>query len=135
MDLTDYKDIAKTDCHIDPLCIKHYASETPIRTVKWLNFLDIEKRTLYGLSIEKRILYKKLYLYYAGLDNDGYEFVLGKTEIRQFIDADDSMVELDIKMYKYEEKVEYVEKIIDIFNRSTYHVKNIIDWEKFQNGG
>ena len=135
MNLSEYKDIATIDCNIDPLKIKLYASETPIKTVKWLNFLDNEKRFHYGLIIEKRLLQKKLYLFYSGLDEIGFEYALLKSEVKQFIEGDDSMIELDVKIFKYSEKIEYIEKIIELFNRSSYQIKNIIDWEKFQNGG
>jgi hypothetical protein len=57
-----------------------------------------------------------------------------KSDVPQYIDTDEDIIKLNLKMYAQSEKVDYLEAIIkQIVNRG-YQVKSIIDWEKFKVG-
>jgi hypothetical protein len=135
MEISDYKKKANEDCDLSQMNIKSYSSELPLKSVKWFNYLYEETRILEGLSIKKRILFKQLHLYYSGLSEEAYEYNLDKVRIKDYILADDKMVALDIDIFKYQQKVTYIGNIIDNLNKSSFQVKNIIEWEKFKNGG
>lgn len=57
-----------------------------------------------------------------------------KADIPMYIDADDDIINLSLKIGLQQEKVEVLDSILrSIMNRS-YHINAFIEWEKFKNG-
>jgi hypothetical protein len=135
MDLKDYKKLSTEDMQINLTNMKQFSVDLPLMTVKWLQFLSSEKLILNGYDLQHKITWKRLYLYYSGLGETAYEYVLGKSEIKQFIDADDDMVDLLKGLYLQKEKVEFITKVCDTLNKTSFQIKNAVEMLKFENGG
>jgi hypothetical protein len=135
MELQEYQKLASIDCKIDKLILQVYSAELPMKTIKWLTFLSDERLSLRLSEFKKMDIKKKLYLYYTGLSAKSYEYVLDKSAIKDFIENDEEMLPIQHELALKLEIVGFIERTIDVLNKSSFQVKNIIEWEKFQNGG
>ena len=52
-----------------------------------------------------------------------------------YIQADQAYADIVNKIEAQKFKVKYIEEIIKQLNQRTYNIKNIIEFEKFKNGG
>lgn len=101
-----------------------------------------------GLKLRKmRTEAKKLYLlkteYYRqelpkeDLDRYGWEpwqLKVMKQDLPLYIEADDDIINLNLKIALQEALVDYLESILRQIQNRGYHIKSIIDWEKFKVG-
>jgi len=58
-----------------------------------------------------------------------------KSDIPMYIDADDDLIKLSLKIGVQQEKIDLLESIIRTLMNRGYNVKAAIDWQKFINGG
>lgn len=107
---------------------------------KVLNYVKRELRTLSHLR-SKMIMMK--YDYFsnqmapAELKELGWEpnrRVVMKNEIDRLIDADDDIIEINLKIGEHNDMIEFLESIIRSINQRQFTIKNIIEHNKFQNG-
>lgn len=101
-----------------------------------------------GMRLRKmRAQYKQLKLlkeqYYKGeLDIDelkehGWKpqpLKILKNDIPTYIEADNDIIDLSLKIGAQEEKVSYLEAIIKMINNRGFQLKTALDWIKFQSG-
>ena len=57
-----------------------------------------------------------------------------RTDIGQYIDADQDIIQLNLKLVYQKEKVEFLENAIRSLNSRGFNIKSAIDWEKFKVG-
>lgn len=57
-----------------------------------------------------------------------------KTQIQKYIDADEDVMNEKLKTNIQKEKVALLKDIINSINQRTFHIKNIIEAKKFENG-
>jgi len=101
-----------------------------------------------GMKLKQlRAKYKQLKLlkeqYYRGelditeLQQYGWEpqpLKILRTDIGTYIDADQDMINLSLKVGMIEEKVNYLEAIIKMISNRGFQLKTIVDWERFRTG-
>ena len=101
-----------------------------------------------GIKLKQlRAKYKQLKLlkeqYYRGelditeLQQHGWEpqpLKILRTDIGTYIDADQDMINLSLKVGMIEEKVNYLEAIIKMISNRGFQLKTIVDWERFRTG-
>jgi hypothetical protein len=101
-----------------------------------------------GMKLKQlRAKYKQLKLlkeqYYRGelditeLQQYGWEpqpLKILRTDISTYIDADQDMINLSLKVGMIEEKVNYLEAIIKMISNRWFQLKTIVDWERFRTG-
>lgn len=58
-----------------------------------------------------------------------------KDEVKDDIENDPTIREMRFKIFLQKEKVKFIESILKLINNRTFIIKNIIDENKFQNGG
>ena len=57
-----------------------------------------------------------------------------KDAIQRYLDADDKLTTIDLKIRYYDVMLKFLEEIIKTISNRTYQIKNSIDWHKFQAG-
>lgn len=57
-----------------------------------------------------------------------------KSEVQSYIDSDKELIHLSLKIGFQEEKVEFLQNIIQQINNRSFLIKNAIEWLKFSNG-
>jgi hypothetical protein len=143
MNLSDYRNHAENDLIIDETQLDTESLRTPQIHSKYLNFLMDEKLHLAKLQYEYKVLRRKKWLYYTGkisqeeLEEEGWEpFQLNvlKTDIDKFMESDEDLQNIDIKIKYKETVVDYLQDVIKIINNRQWNIRSAIDWLKFTNG-
>ena len=143
MNLSDYRNHAEKDLLIDETQLDTESLKTPQIHSKYLNFLTDEKLSLYKLQHEYKVLRRKKWLYYTGkisqeeLEEEGLEpFQLNvlKTDIDKFLDSDENLQFIEMKIKYKESVVDYLQDVIKIINNRQWNIRSAIDWLKFTNG-
>ena len=57
-----------------------------------------------------------------------------KEEITMFIDADEDIGKLQFKIDYIEQVLFFLDSVLRMINNRTYHIKNAIEWKKFNAG-
>lgn len=101
--------------------------------------------TTYLLRENARQIHDKVYLerynYYTGkADPEVYEKepfpfkVREKDSINRYLNADERLSKVSLKIKYYDQTLRYLEEIIKQISNRGYQIKNAIDWMKFQAG-
>jgi hypothetical protein len=108
----------------------------------------------YQIFVSERMVFRKLDSDMKKLKLDKYEFftqghteetrsknwqlpargMILKTDIPMYMDADDEVIKLSLKIGLQQEKIEFLESIIRSLNSRGYNIKAAIDWQKFTMG-
>lgn len=57
-----------------------------------------------------------------------------KDAIQRYLEADEKLVAVDLKVRYYDVMLKFLEEIIKTVSNRTYQIKNAIEWHKFQAG-
>ena len=57
-----------------------------------------------------------------------------KDAIQRYLDADEKLSQVDMKIRYYDVTLKFLEEIIRNISGRTYQIKNAIEWQKFQSG-
>jgi hypothetical protein len=88
-------------------------------------------------------MYKLKHQYYQGilskeeLDQYGWDvqaLKILKVDIPVYLESDDDLQIIKVKIEMIEYKIEMLENIIKTLNNRGYLIKNAIEWSKFQHG-
>lgn len=143
MKIEDIYAMWSKDCIIDTSNVSGESANIPkLHNIYFRIYME-EGMRLRQLKAE----YKKLKLlkeqYYRGeldiedLKEHGWEpqpLKILKQDIPTYIDADDDIIELALKIGVQEEKVSYLESIIKMINNRGFQLKTIVDFERFRSG-
>lgn len=58
-----------------------------------------------------------------------------KQDLQTYIDSDTDVIKLSLKISYQESVVDYLESIVKQINNRGFHIKNLIEWERFSSGG
>tara|TARA_B100000900_G_C20499102_1_gene682923 strand:+ start:266 stop:700 length:435 start_codon:yes stop_codon:yes gene_type:complete len=143
MNLSDYQNYAKNDLILDETQLDTESLKTPQLHSKYLNFLMDEKLRLTKLQHEYKVIRRKKWLYYTGKmsqeeleeeDWEPFELTILKTDLDKFLDSDEDLQLIDMRMKYKETIVDYLNEIIKVINNRQWNIRSAIDWLKFTNG-
>ncbi len=141
MKLDDIKVMSEVDLRIDRTKLTEASIETPLLVNKYYIIYIDEARILKMLDNKINEVYKELYDYYLHLA-DPQEYIkrpfsrkVLKSDVEMYIGQDKIYTDVVNKIETQKYKVKYLEEIIRQLNQRTYNIKNIIENEKFRNGG
>jgi predicted phosphatase len=60
--------------------------------------------------------------------------VRDKEALQRYLDADERLNKVDLKIRYYDVQLKFLEEIIKTVSNRTFQIKNAIDWNKFQAG-
>lgn len=129
------KDALFDDVYLDAESLK-----TPSLHNKYLKLLSQARLTLRKLKIERKHLSKVLREYYLGnlnnpddlkdIDREPWVHKVMKQDVKEYIDTDYEMIEIDKKLEYTEEKIEVVQEILKMINARGYQINNAIKWRE-----
>jgi len=131
------------DSQINRAELGEESSNIPRLHHKYFKFFSEERLRHKQLEQEYKSLYKQKCEYYLGIMDEYEQKELGwepqplkilKQDLPTYIDADDEIIKLNLKIAMQKEKVDVLENIIRTINNRGFQIKNIIDWEKFKVG-
>lgn len=78
------------------------------------------------------------YEYYSGkadpdvyIENPFPKKIRDKDTLTKYMDADESLMNVNLKIDYYETMLNYIESILKQVSNRTYQIKNAIEWQKF----
>ena len=126
------------DSQIDPDNLHTESLKVPSLHAKYHemfnNFLLLRKKA----EQQRKNIRHERYEYYSGkADPEVYEKnpfgkkIRDKDTMTKYLDADDKLKEINLKIDYYETLLNYCESILKQINNRTYQIKNAIEWQKF----
>ncbi len=131
------------DCKIDETELGRESTKIPVVHNKYIKIFMGERITLFKLRAESKKVRKNLMEYYLGelddeelkqLGRDQFFKKLMKSEVDAYIEADDLMIETNLRLGMQEEKISYLEAVIKNINNRGFQIKSAVDWAKFTTG-
>lgn len=131
------------DGKIDIVNVSQQSADIPKLHNKYYRYYVEEGLKLKKLKSEYKQLYKLKTEYYKGdldieeLKEYGWQpqpLKILRQEIPTYLEADDDLIKKSLRIGMQEAIVDYLESIIRQINSRTYHLKTIVDWERFRTG-
>ena len=141
MDLDKIQEMWEKDSQIDPDNLHNESLKIPQLHSKYYTIYN----TITLLREKSRDSYKRVklerYNYYTGKApaevyvEDPFPYkVREKDAIQRYLEADDKLTTIDLKIRYYDVMLKFLEEIIKNISGRTYQIKNAIDWHQFQTG-
>lgn len=141
MKLSEIQEMVDVDLKIDTTQLTNESVNTPLLFNKYYAILLNQHELLKRAEAKLNKVYKEKYDYYTGQAPDE-EYVrkpfnrkVLKSDVDSYILTDDEYIQYDELVNKQRHKTKYVEEVIKQINQRTYHIKSIIESEKFKAGG
>ena len=144
MKLEEILELWAEDCSVDRTELGEESLKLPKLHSKYLRIYTEERLLLRRLEGEKKEILLLKHDYYRGvmpeedLKANGWEpFRLSvlKSDIPMYIDADQDIIKLNLRIAMQQEKVDSLESIIRSINNRGFLIKNAIEFERFKVGG
>jgi hypothetical protein len=143
MKLEDIMSMWDKDSKLDETELGAESAAIPEKHNKYLKIYTAEKYVFNKLRAEYKRTKRKLLEYYLGeldrqeLDEIGrdqiYKKIL-KNEVDTYIESDEMMIDVTLKLALQEEKINFLDAVIRQINNRGFQIKNSIDWMKFTMG-
>lgn len=143
MKLDEIHALWSQDCEISRIELGEEALKIPKLHSKYLRMFSDERMLLRKLEEDRSTLKLLKIDYYRGvlpeedLRANGWEpFRLSvlKSDIPMYLDADQDIIKINLKISVQQEKVDTLEAIIKSISNRGYLIKSAIDWERFKVG-
>lgn len=131
------------DCAIDKTELGKESLRIPQLHSKYINEFYQAKAAYIKHAQDYKKLYKLKHQYYQGilskeeLDQYGWDvqtLKILKVDIPVYLESDEDLQIIKVKIELTEYKIEMLENIIKTLNNRGFLIKNAIDWAKFQHG-
>ena len=141
MDLEKIQEMWENDSTIDPDNLHDESLKIPQLHSKYYTIYN----TITLLREKARGNYNRVklerYNYYTGkapaevyVDDPFPYKVREKDAIQRYLDADEKLNNIDLKVRYYDVMLKFLEEIIKTVANRTFQIKNAIEWQKFQSG-
>ena len=141
MNLETIQEMWKVDSKLDDDLHDNDSIAIPQLHMKYMEFHNTYSLMKKEREIEMRRLIKEKWLYYKGKAPSSvykempFDLKLTtKEEITMFIDADEDITKLQFKIDYIDQVLSFLDGVLRMINSRTYHIKNAIEWKKFQSG-
>ena len=125
--------------NLDKNNIDGESSRTPTLHDKYTRLLYYEKVELESMKLAMKVLYRKLTEYYSGkADPEEYKkkpFAIKlKKDIDLYIESDETYIAAQQQVILQTEKVEYLKGIVNQINSRSFHLNNMLNYQRFKHG-
>ena len=141
MNLENLQDMWRSDSKLDEDLHDNDSLAIPQLHMKYMEFHNKYSLMKKERDIEMKRLIKEKWLYYKGkAPSSVYKEIpfdlklTTKEEISMFIEADEDIGKLKYKLEYIDQVLFFLDGILRMINNRTYHIKNAIEWKKFQSG-
>ena len=141
MNLENLQQMWKTDSVLDDDLHDNDSLKIPQLHMKYMEFHNTFSLMKKDREIEMKRLVRDKWLYYKGkapasvYKEMPFDLKLTtKEEISMFIEADDDITKLQYKIDYIEQVLFFLDSVLRMINSRTYHIKNAIEWKRFNAG-
>ena len=141
MNLENLQEMWKTDSKLDDDLHDNDSLAIPQLHMKYMEFHNTYSLMKKDRELEMKRLLKEKWLYYKGkapasvYKEMPFDLKLtAKDEISMFIEADEDVQKIQYKIDYIEQVLFFLDGVLRMINNRTYHIKNAIEWKRFQSG-
>ena len=143
MNLTELQNEWETDCQIDDLHPDRSSAKTPTLHSKYLNELLAIKLKLTKTQFDLAELRAKKSKYFRGemtkeeLDEMGWDqwnYKTLKSDIEGLLEADRDIHTILARVEYLKATVYFLESVLGELKARSFHIRTIVDWQKFRAG-
>ena len=141
MNLETLQDMWRSDSKLDEDLHDNDSLAIPQLHMKYMEFHNKYSLMKKERDIEMKRLIREKWLYYKGKAPSSvykempFDLKLTtKEEISMFIEADEDIGKLKYKIEYIDQVIFFLDGVLRMINNRTYHIKNAIEWKKFQSG-
>jgi hypothetical protein len=141
MNLEQLQDLWKKDSEIDTDKYGEESIRIPQLHMRYMEFYNTFSLMKKDRDSEMRYLVREKWIFYKGkapakiYKEMPFDFKLTtKEEINMFIEADDDVRKLQLKIDYIEQTIFFLDGVLRQINSRNYQIKNAIEWERFQSG-
>ena len=141
MNLENLQNMWKTDSKLDDDLHDNDSLAIPQLHMKYMEFYNTYSLMKKEREMEMKRLLKEKWLYYKGKAPSSvykqmpFDLKLtAKDEISMFIEADEDVQKIQFKIDYIEQVLFFLDGVLRMINNRTYHIKNAIEWKKFNAG-
>lgn len=141
MNLETLQDQWRIDSKLDQDLHDNDSIAIPQLHMKYMEFYNQFSLMKREREIEMKRLIKDKWLYYKGkapatiYKEMPFDLKLTtKEEISMFIEADEEVGKLQFKINYIDQVLFFLDGVLRMINSRTYHIKNAIEWKRFQSG-
>ena len=141
MNLESLQDMWKVDSVLDDDLHDNDSLAIPQLHMKYMEYHNTYSLMKKEREMEMKRLLKEKWIYYKGKAPSAvykempFDLKLTtKEEITMFIEADEDMQKLQYKVDYIDQVLFFLDGVLRMINSRTYHIKNAIEWKRFQNG-
>ena len=141
MNLENLQEMWKTDSKLDDDLHDNDSIAIPQLHMKYMEFHNTYSLMKRERELEMKRLVRDKWLYYKGkapaavYKEMPFDYKLtAKDEISMFIEADEEIQKIQYKIDYIEQVLFFLDGVLRMINNRTYHIKNAIEWKRFQSG-
>jgi hypothetical protein len=141
MNLETLQEMWKTDSKLDDDLHDNDSLAIPQLHMKYMEFHNTYSLMKKDRELEMKRLLKEKWLYYKGKAPASvykelpFDLKLtAKDELVMFIEADQDIQKIQFKIDYIEQVIFFLDGVLRMINSRTYHIKNAIEWKRFQSG-
>lgn len=140
MKLDEIKEMWDVDSDIDATKIDDATLSVAKQANKYMKILAQERFVFNQLREHLKKMRREKYEYYTGkapaavYKEKPFNLVLVKADVGMYIDADEDIQKAILLCHRQEEKVLFLEQILDVLKSRRWDIRNFIEWQKFQAG-
>ncbi len=141
IDLESIQSMWEKDSKIDPDNLHTESLNIPSLHAKYFDLLNNILLLKKKAEQQRKNIRHERYEYYSGkADPEVYQDdpfpkkIRDKDTMQKYLDADEKLVNVNLKIDYYETLINYIESILKQVSNRTYQIKNAIEFIKFQAG-
>ncbi len=141
IDLEKIQEIWEKDTKIDPDNLHTESLNIPVLHAKYFDLYNTIVLLRKKAEQQKKNIHHERYEYFSGkADTDVYvenpfpKKIRDKETMQKYLDADDKLSSINMKICYYDTMLYYLESILKVIQNRTYQIKNSIEFLRFNAG-
>jgi len=141
IDLDSIQKMWEKDSHIDMDNLHNESIKVPTLHAKYFEIYNATILLKKRAEQSRKNVRHERYEYFTGkadpdiyVDNPFPKKIRDKDTLQKYLDADDKLSQISLKVEYYDVTLNYLDSILKVIHNRTYQIKNAIDFLKFQAG-
>ena len=141
IDLEKIQEMWEKDAKIDPDNLHTESLNIPVLHAKYFDLYNTIVLLRKKAEKQKKNIHHERYEYFSGkadpevyVENPFPKKIRDKETMQKYLDADDKLSSINMKICYYDTMLYYLESILKVIQNRTYQIKNSIEFLRFNAG-
>ena len=141
IDLEKIQEMWEKDAKIDPDNLHTESLNIPVLHAKYFDIYNTIVLLRKKAEQQKKNIHHERYEYFSGkadpevyVENPFPKKIRDKETMQKYLDADDKLSSINMKICYYDTMLYYLESILKVIQNRTYQIKNSIEFLRFNAG-